>query len=58
MQRHPDLFYAVAFCSLFRAWARKASNLDPGDPTHADFPQSAHGSINLQVLFNDPNNPE
>ena len=35
-----------------------ASNLDPGDPNHADFPQSAHGSINLQVLFNDPNDPE
>ena len=31
-----------------------ASNLDPGDRTFAGFPQFAHGSIKLTVLFNDP----
>ncbi len=31
-----------------------ASNLNPGDETHPDFPQRGHGSINLSVLFNDP----
>jgi CxxC motif-containing protein (DUF1111 family) len=30
-----------------------ASNLDPGDPTAAGFPQYAHGSVRLSVLFND-----
>jgi hypothetical protein len=31
-----------------------ASNLDPGDPTNAGFPQLKHGSIKLTVLFNNP----
>jgi di-heme oxidoreductase (putative peroxidase) len=35
-----------------------ASNLDPGDPTKANFPQYGHGSIKLTVLFNDPSDPE
>jgi cytochrome c2 len=35
-----------------------ASNLDPADPTKANFPQFGHGSIKLTVLFNDPLDPE
>jgi mono/diheme cytochrome c family protein len=35
-----------------------ASNLDPGDRTDAGYPQSAHGSIKLTVLFNNPADPE
>jgi len=35
-----------------------ASNLDPGDPSKANFPQFGHGSIKLTVLFNDPSDPE
>jgi hypothetical protein len=35
-----------------------ASNLDPGDPSAAFFPQFGHGSIKLTVLFNDPNDKE
>lgn len=35
-----------------------ASNLNPGDPTHPDFPQRGHGSIALTVLFNDPTDIE
>jgi len=35
-----------------------ASNLDPGDPTKTNFPQSGHGSIKLTVLFNNPTDPE
>lgn len=35
-----------------------ASNLDPGDPSKAGFPQFGHGSIKLTVLFNDPADPE
>jgi mono/diheme cytochrome c family protein len=35
-----------------------ASNLDPGDPNAAGFPQRGHGSIRLGVLFNDPTDPE
>lgn len=35
-----------------------ASNLDPGDPAAPGFPQRGHGSIRLQVLFNDPGEPE
>ncbi len=35
-----------------------ASNLDPGDPSAAWFPQFGHGSIKLTVLFNDPSNKE
>jgi cytochrome c peroxidase len=35
-----------------------ASNLDPGDPAGAMFPQNGHGSIKLTVLFNDPGDPE
>jgi hypothetical protein len=35
-----------------------ASNLDPGDPGAADFPQQGHGSIKLGVLFNDPSDGE
>ena len=31
-----------------------ASNLDPGDRSAAGFPQFAHGSIRLTVLFNNP----
>jgi Di-haem oxidoreductase, putative peroxidase len=31
-----------------------ASNLDPGDPAAAGFPQLRHGSIRLTTLFNDP----
>jgi di-heme oxidoreductase (putative peroxidase) len=35
-----------------------ASNLDPGDPQTPGFPQRGHGSISLQVLFNDPSDAE
>jgi hypothetical protein len=35
-----------------------ASNLNPGDPGTAGFPQYGHGSIKLQALFNDPSDPE
>ncbi len=35
-----------------------ASNLDPADPTNANFPQFGHGSIKLTALFNDPSDPE
>ncbi len=35
-----------------------ASNLDPGDRTHAQFPQVGHGSIRLTDLFNDPSDRE
>lgn len=31
---------------------------NPGDPTDPDFPQRAHGSINLGALFNDPSEGE
>ena len=31
-----------------------ASNLDPGDPAAAGFPQFGHGSIRLTDLFNNP----
>jgi CxxC motif-containing protein (DUF1111 family) len=35
-----------------------ASNLDPGDPSRAGFPQFGHGSIRLTALFNDPSKIE
>jgi hypothetical protein len=35
-----------------------ASNLDPGNPQAAGFPQLGHGSIKLGALFNDPTDPE
>jgi len=35
-----------------------ASNLDPGDPTAPGYPQNAHGSIKLGVIFNDPTEGE
>lgn len=35
-----------------------ASNLDPGDRSHPNFPQYGQGSIKLGVLFNNPNDPE
>jgi hypothetical protein len=35
-----------------------ASNLDPGNPAAAGFPQVAHGSIKLGALFNDPTDRE
>src|SRR5262249_23625831 len=35
-----------------------ASNLDPGNPTAAGFPQVAHGSVKLGALFNDPTDRE
>ena len=35
-----------------------ASNLDPGSPSAAGFPQFGHGSIKLTVLFNDPTRKE
>ncbi|HEX2522708.1 MAG TPA: di-heme oxidoredictase family protein, partial [Terriglobia bacterium] len=35
-----------------------ASNLDPGDSSTPNFPQSGHGSIKLSVLFNDPEDLE
>ena len=31
-----------------------ASNLDPGNPSDPDFPQRAHGAIDLSVLFINP----
>jgi hypothetical protein len=31
-----------------------ASNLDPGNPSAAGFPQRGHGSIRLPEVFNDP----
>jgi hypothetical protein len=34
------------------------SNLDPGDKTASGYPQNAHGSIKLTVLFNNPMDPE
>jgi len=35
-----------------------ASNLDPGNPAHPEYPVKAHGSIDLSVLFNDPTDKE
>jgi cytochrome c peroxidase len=35
-----------------------ASNLDPGNPAAPGYPQRGQGSIRLQVLFNDPTDPE
>lgn len=35
-----------------------ASNLDPGNPAAANFPQNGHGSIKLTVLFNNPADKE
>jgi len=35
-----------------------ASNLDPGDPSAAGYPQRGHGSIRLPELFNDPTDLE
>ena len=35
-----------------------ASNLDPGNPSAPNFPQSGHGSVKLTVLFNNPKDPE
>ena len=35
-----------------------ASNLDPGDPTAPGYPQVAHGSIKLGVMFDNPADPE
>jgi hypothetical protein len=35
-----------------------ASNLDPGDPNAPGYPQAAHGTIKLGVLFNNPSDPE
>ena len=35
-----------------------ASNLKPADPGDADFPQSGHGSIALDELFNDQTDEE
>jgi hypothetical protein len=35
-----------------------ASNLDPGDPGAANFPQRGHGSIKLGEIFNDPTEGE
>ena len=35
-----------------------ASNLDAGNPATVGFPQRGHGSINLSVLFNNPNEKE
>jgi mono/diheme cytochrome c family protein len=35
-----------------------ASNLDPGDPSAPNFPQSGKGSIRLTTLFNDPTDVE
>lgn len=35
-----------------------ASNLDPGDRNHPNFPQYGQGSIKLGALFNNPNDPE
>jgi CxxC motif-containing protein (DUF1111 family) len=35
-----------------------ASNLDLGDPSAPNFPQSGHGGIKLSVLFNDPHDLE
>ena len=35
-----------------------ASTLDPGNRSTFNFPQFAHGSIKLTVLFNNPNDPE
>jgi hypothetical protein len=35
-----------------------ASTLDPGNLNDPDYPQSAHGSIKLSVLFNDPKDLE
>ena len=35
-----------------------ASNLDPGNPAAPGFPQVAHGSVKLGVLYDDPSDPE
>jgi hypothetical protein len=35
-----------------------ASNLNPKNPAHPDYPRRGHGSIALTPLFNDPTEPE
>jgi hypothetical protein len=35
-----------------------SSNLNPGDANTPGYPQNGHGSIDLSVLFNDPNDLE
>ncbi|MGH6905855.1 MAG: di-heme oxidoredictase family protein [Geminicoccaceae bacterium] len=55
--RQRQLLEFLASLVLFPP-ADTASNLDPGDPTDPDFPQSRHGSIALSELFNDPDDRE
>jgi hypothetical protein len=38
--------------------ADTASDVNPGDPNTPNYPQEGHGSIKLQVLFNDPTDAE
>ena len=35
-----------------------ASNLNPIDPEHPEYPAQGHGSLSLAALFNDPGDPE
>lgn len=52
----PDRDAVIAFLSSLVIFPPDdtASNLDPGDPAVAEFPQFRHGSIRLTVLFNRP----
>jgi hypothetical protein len=52
----PDRDAVIAFLSSLVIFPPDdtASNLDPGDPAAAEFPQFRHGSIRLTVLFNRP----
>ena len=35
-----------------------SSNLNPAEPNTTGYPQFGHGSFNLGLLFNDPNDKE
>jgi hypothetical protein len=56
-ERQRQLLEFLASLVLFPP-ADTASNLDPGDPTNPDYPQSGHGSIALRELFIDREEPE
>jgi len=56
-QRKSDLLEMLNSLILFPP-DDTPSNLDPGDKTASGYPQNAHGSIKLTVLFNNPMDPE
>jgi hypothetical protein len=56
-QRKDDLLAFLSALVLFPP-DDTASNLNPGDPNAAGYPQNGHGSIALTVLFNDPTDVE